>query len=357
MLNLNKNFDSFTSGGSYAVMEKAAKLEKKGKSIIHFEIGQPDFPTPETIVLAGISALKKGYTKYNPPLGIMPLRERLAKIHNVSSHQIAITPSGKTALFAAMSAVLNKGDHVYYPDPGFPTYRILTKYFGCIPQDKITNKTKLIILNSPNNPTGNVMTKKEMHEINKHNSWVITDEIYSHIVYGNYVSYYDICNTKKTILVHGFSKTYSMTGWRIGYLAFPKELEEKMDCFLTHMVGCTATFTQYAALEAVQGSQISVAEMVAEFKKRRDYIIKALLDIPGVICPKPDGAFYVFPDISSFGKTSAEIADYLLKNGVAVLPGTLFGKNGEGNIRLSYATNWKNIKEGIKRMKIAFYNL
>jgi len=345
--------NKLTPEGAYVVLNKANQLEAMGKSIIHFEIGQPDFPTPKNIVDAGIDAIISGKTRYTSPLGIFELRNEIAKKHKVSVEQVAITPSGKTAIFVAMAALLNKGDHVHYPNPGFPTYRALIDYFDCVPQDKITNLTKLIILNSPSNPTGEVLGHNEMIAIKKHDTYVITDEMYSELSYGDYESYYGLSNKDKTILVNGFSKTYAMTGWRIGYMVFPKEMTEKIDCFLTHTVGCTATFTQYAALEALRGDQNSVKKMKFEFEKRRDYIVEFLNSIPGVTCKKPEGAFYAFPNISFFKKTSDEIAKHLLDEGVAVLPGTAFGDKGEGYIRISYATSMENIMEGLRRIKVA----
>lgn len=355
------NIDKLTHEGAYLVLNQATKLEGLGKNIIHLEIGQPDFPTPKNIVDAGISALIDGKTKYSPPLGVYSLREEIANKHNISPGQVAVTPSGKAAIFMAMSTVLSPHDEVLYPNPGFPTYKALIEYLGCraVPYKQLsqvpglhTKKTKLIIINSPSNPTGEIGTYSELLAITNLNSMVMTDEIYSDIVYGDYQSYYDIADKDKTILVSGFSKSYSMTGWRIGYMAFPPGLEDKIDCLLTHTIGCTATFTQHAAIEALSGPQDSVKEMVKEFKVRRDYIVEELNKIDNVTCATPQGAFYVFPKINH-DKSSAWIADYLLKNGVAVLPGSAFGSGGEGYLRLSYATSITNLTEGIRRLKIA----
>lgn len=388
-MNTAKRINVLKPEGAYAVLSKATRLETEGKKIIHFEIGQPDFPTPKNIIEAGIKAIKSGLTKYNPPLGIMSLRKKIAaeinktRVLNLSEKQIAITPSGKTAIFAAMAAVLNKGDEVIYPDPGFPTYRSLIDFFGAVAKPvpllestgfsfdmsifkkSFSKKTKLIILNSSSNPTGGVIPKKDLlviaEIIKKTNCWVITDEMYSKIIYDRliYPSFYSLPGVQnRTILVDGFSKTYSMTGWRIGYLAAPKFLIEKIDYLLTHTVGCTATFTQYAALEALNGPQNSLEKMVEEFKKRRDFVVSELNKIHGIKCQSPQGAFYVFPNIKSFGKSSKWIANYLLENaGVALLDGTAFGKYGEGYLRISYATDMKNLKEGIKRIKKALSKL
>jgi aspartate/methionine/tyrosine aminotransferase len=374
-----KRMNVLQAEGAYAVLSKATKLETAGKKIIHFEIGQPDFPTPQNIVKAAISAIKHGYTKYNPPLGIMPLRKSIAKEIqnsrkiNISENQIAVTPSGKTAIFLALSAILEKGDEVIYPNPGFPTYQTLIDYFGCIRQpiplleqnqfsfdmkilkQKFSKKTKMIIINSPSNPTGGVIPENDLLEIadmvKRSNCWVLTDEMYSKIIYNKipYPSYYGIKGVlDRTILVDGFSKTYSMTGWRIGYLSVPLSLIEKIDYLLTHTVGCTATFTQYGVLAALNENQDYVKKMVAEFQKRRDFVVARLNQIRGISCQKPQGAFYVFPNIKKLGKNSNFIADYLLKNAnVALLPGTAFGKFGEGYLRISYATSMENLEKGL----------
>lgn len=375
--------------GAYAVLNKATKLEQQGKQIIHLEIGQPDFPTPKNIADAGIKAIRNGFTKYNPPLGINPLREKIAyevgKSRNidVKPSQIAVTPSGKTAIFIALSAILEKGDEVIYPNPGFPTYQTLIDYFGCIRKPipllekngfsfdmsvfkkSISSKTKAIILNSPSNPTGGIIPQKDLLQIadlvKNTNCWVITDEMYAKIIYDGleYPSYYGINNVQnRTILVDGFSKTYSMTGWRIGYLAAPEKIMNKIDCLLTHTVGCAATFTQYAVLEALNGLQTSVVNMNKEFVKRRNFIVDELNHIKGVSCATPRGAFYVFPNIKKIGKSSKWLADFLLEEGkVALLPGTAFGEYGEGYLRISYANSLENLKEGLRRINISVKKL
>lgn len=375
--------------GAYKILAKATELERKGKHIIHFEIGQPDFPTPKNISKAGIDAIKKGYTHYSPTLGIYPLRVAIAKelsetrnIH-IPAEQIALTPSGKTAIFTAMSAVLEPGDEVIYPNPSFPTYQVLIDYLGAkrkpIPlleensfsfdmkvfRKLFSKKTKLIILNSPSNPTGGVMPKKDLEEIHDMvkgtQTWVMTDEMYARIVYDNikYPSFYSFKDVHyNTILVDGFSKVYSMTGWRIGYLSAPKRIMERIDYLLTHVAGGTATFTQYAALEGLKGPQSSVKKMVKAFDERRKFIVKELNNIPGIHCATPEGAFYAFPNIKSFGKSSEHISNYLLeKGGVALVDGKFFGDYGEGYLRMSYATSMPNIKEGLKRMKTALAKL
>ncbi len=375
--------------GAYAVLSKATKLEAKGRKIIHFEIGQPDFPTPKNISDAGIDAIRKGFTKYNPPLGIMPLRKRIAQELNrtrgidISEKQIAITPSGKTAIFTAMASILEKGDEVIYPNPGFPTYETVAGFFGCVLKPvpllegnsfsfnmKIfrklfSKKTKLVIINSPSNPTGGVMPLKDLLEIaeivKESKCWVMTDEMYSKTLYDNlkYPSFYSFKKIQnQTILVDGFSKTFSMTGWRIGYLSAPERVIDKIDYLLTHLVGCTATFTQYAVLEGLNGPRESIHKMVREFEKRRNFIVSEMNKIKGVKCQKPQGAFYIFPNVKSFGKSSKWLADYILeKAGVALLDGTSFGKFGEGYLRISYATSMTNLAFGVEKIRKALDRL
>jgi len=389
MLKLATQTNCLEAEGAYQVLSKAQALEKKGHKIIHFEIGQPDFPTPDSISLACIKAICEGKTKYNPPLGLPELREKIAEkvsaLRDVefSKEMVAVVPSGKTAIFAAMALTINPGDEVIYPDPGFPTYGTLIDYFGGIKKPiplveengfafdmqkfskSFSKKTKLIIINSPSNPTGGIIPAKDLkiiaEMVKQTDCFVITDEIYSQIIYDGQkfesLSAYPSIKSKLFIL-DGFSKTYSMTGWRLGFVILPEKYISKMDYLLTHLVGCTATFTQYAGLEALSGSGDSVRSMVAEFENRRNYLVGELNKIPGIICQKPLGAFYAFPNIKKFGKTSKQLADICLeKAGVALLPGTAFGKYGEGYLRISYATSMENLKNGINKIKNAFKNL
>lgn len=384
MSSLATRMSSLAPEGAYAVLFQAQELERAGKNIIHLEIGQPDFPTPKHIVEAAVQALRNGKTKYTPSLGIVPLRQCIAS-SLTSSHgkevdyrQIAITPSGKTAIFAAMAAVVNPGDEVIYPDPGFPTYKTLIDFFGAKPvpvplveeshfsfdmaefRRRLSKKTKLVILNSPSNPTGGVIPRKDLEEIADRigggGAWVLSDEMYRKILYINepYTSIYSLPNMKsRTIIVDGFSKTYAMTGWRLGYLVAPTGIIVKIDYLLTHSVGCTASFTQEAGIAAIESSQKQVTLMVSEFRKRRDFVVKTLNTIPGITCQIPDGAFYVFPNISSFKRTSKQLASYLLqKAGVALLDGTAFGMHGEGHLRLSYAADMKTLAEGLDRIRV-----
>lgn len=387
-MNIAKSMLVLKTEGAYDVLAKSQELERQGKKIIHLEIGQPDFPTPINISKAGIDAIKKGYTKYVAPLGLYELRKRIAQEINktrkldISEKQIAITPSGKTAIFLAMSAVLDKGDEVIHPSPCFPAYEVLSDYMGCVRKPiplieknsfsfdmnvfrkHFSKKTKLIILNSPSNPTGGVMPLKDLLEIAEMvkgtDCWIMTDEIYAKIVYDNikYPSFYGLKNIQdRTILVDAFSKTYSMTGWRIGYLSAPEKLIKRIDYLIMHTFACTATFTQYAALEALNGSQVQVNKMIKEFDKRRKFTVDELNKIEGITCQKPEGAFYVFPNIKSYKKSSKWLANYILENGVALLDGTAFGEYGEGYLRISYATSLEKIEEGIDRIKKALSKL
>lgn len=375
--------------GAFKVLAEAEELERQGKKIIHFEIGQPDFETPRHITKAGINALKNGRTKYTPSLGIFPLREKIAdwvteytKV-DTSYQQVAVTPSCKTALFTSLAAVVEPGSEVIYPDPGFPAYKILIEFFGgkAIPvplieerkfsfdmkvlREKITKKTKIIIINSPSNPTGSIIPKQDLKEIaeivKKKKIWILSDEIYSQIRYTNeeYTSIYSYEHMKnQTIIIDGFSKSYSMTGWRLGYLVAPKVVMERINLLLTHSVACTATFTQDAGLEALTGSKIPMEKMIKEFQRRRDYVIMSLNKIQRVTCLRPDGAFYAFPNIKSFNLPSKQVASYLLEHaGVALLDGTSFGEYGEGYLRISYATDMTNLEKGLKKIKIALEKL
>ncbi len=375
--------------GAYGMLSQAQALERKGRSIIHLEIGQPDSPTPGHIVARAKHALDTGKTRYTPPLGIYELREMIAK-HitrqrrvTTSVDQVAVTPSGKTAIFTAMAAVLNPGDEVLYPDPGFPTYRTLIDFFGGVARPiplresrhfsfdidlfarRLNTKTKLVILNSPSNPTGGVIPMNDIKTIaalvKKTHAWVMSDEMYSGLRYDHkpYASIYSLPGMKnRTLLVHGFSKTYAMTGWRLGYVIVPERIINTVDYLLTHTVGCTAAFTQEAGMAALSGPQTDLKAMLKSLKARRDYIVSELNTIPGIRCEMPEGAFYAFPNITAYKRSSREFALYLLHTaGVALLPGTAFGRYGEGYVRISYATGMSDLKEGIRRIRIALKKL
>jgi aspartate aminotransferase len=374
--------------GAYAVLAKVQALEAKGREIIHFEIGEPDFDTSPNIALAGIQAIATGKTRYNPPSGIPALRQVLAdeagrrRGVRFTPEQVVIGPGTKPLMMLPMLAILEPGDEVIYPDPGFPSYAAAIGIAGATPitlpllgknnfdldldvlENLISPKTRMIILNSPSNPTGSVLSAATMAHLAdvaiKNDLWIIADEIYSRFVYdGEAPSIISLPGmSERTVIADGFSKTYAMTGWRLGYGLMPEALADRVGLLLTHSVGCSATFTQYAGLEAVRGPQDSVDAVRAEFQRRRDLIVRRLNDIPGVACQMPQGAFYVFPNVRSFKMPSVEIAEYLLEEaGVAVLSGTDFGKYGEGYLRLSYTNSSENIHKGLDRMKDAFARL
>ena len=371
--------------GAYQVLARANQLEAAGKEIIHLEIGQPDYPTFENVSQAGVAAIHAGKTRYTPPAGMPSLREALAvdagRRRGLTIHpdEVVVSPGGKPNLFFPTLALIEAGDEVIYPNPGFPTYEAMIKVAGGVPVavplleenqfsfdldafDSLINaKTRLIILNSPSNPTGGVIPPADLEHIaaqaERYNCWVISDELYTRIVYDGLeaLSIASLPGMKeRTIIVDGFSKTYSMTGWRLGFGVMPVELAKRVDLLLTHSVGSTAHFTQFAGLEAVTGPQDRVEVMVAEYQRRRDAIVEGLNAIPGFVCQKPQGAFYVFPNITGTGMSSNDLANLILeKAGVALLPGNSFGKCGEGYLRLSYANSIENIKRGLERINAA----
>mmetsp|Transcript_2776 Transcript_2776/g.12512 ORF Transcript_2776/g.12512 Transcript_2776/m.12512 type:complete len:414 (-) Transcript_2776:3235-4476(-) len=370
------------SEGAYAVMAAASKVEQEtGKKVARLEIGQPTFPTPQHIVQAGVRAIESGQTKYSSPSGVQSLKEAVAehttKTRGIKTRpeEVVIGPGAKPGLFLTTLALVNAGDEVMYPDPGFPTYKAMTLTAGATPvpvpltrdgssfemasfEKLISPKTKLVVLNSPGNPTGGVMPQNDLERIaelaKQYDFWVMTDEIYSRLLYDipRAPSIYSIPGMKeRTILVDGFSKTYCMTGWRLGWAVMPQQLTNKVELLLTHSVGCTATFTQGAGVAALTGPEDDLLEMIEDYRSRRDLVVQGLNSIPGVTCPVPAGAFYAFFDVSSFGLTSREISTKLLQEGlVAVLPGTDFGANGEGFLRLSYASPRDQIEQGLERI-------
>jgi aspartate aminotransferase len=369
--------------GAYAVLAKANQLEAAGKEIIHFEIGQPDYETFSNVSLAGIKAIAQGRTRYTSPAGMPSLKEIIAadagKRRGIEIHpdEVVVSPGGKPNLFFPTLALVEPGDEVIYPDPGFPTYEAMIKVAGGVPVavplleqnqfsfdlaafDKLINaKTRMIILNSPSNPTGGVIPLADLEHIaaqaKKFDAWVMTDELYTRIVYDGLAApsiaalpgMHD-----RMIIVDGFSKTYSMTGWRLGYGIMPKELADRVGLLLTHSIGSTAHFTQFAGIEALTGPQEMVNAMVTEYQRRRNVIVAGLNSLPGFSCQTPQGAFYAFPNITGTGKSSDELADLILeKAGVALLPGSSFGKFGAGYLRLSYANSIENIEKGLERMR------
>jgi aspartate/methionine/tyrosine aminotransferase len=369
--------------GAYQVLARAQELEAGGSDIIHLEIGQPDFETFSNISQAGIRAITDGRTRYNPPAGVKELRAAIAadagqrRDMTISPEQVVVSPGAKPNLFFPTLALVEPGDEVIFPNPGFPTYEAMIGVAGGNPIavplleendfsfdleafDRLINdRTKLIILNSPSNPTGGMMPRADVEHIadaaQRYDCWVLSDEIYTRIVYDDLdvVSIAAVPGMQeRTVIMDGFSKTYAMTGWRLGFGIMPVSLAERVQLLLTHSVGCTAHFTQYAGIEALTGRQDQVEEVVAEYQKRRDIIVEGLNELSGVSCQKPQGAFYVFPNIKAFNKTSSEIANMMLEEaGVALLPGSAFGTKGEGYLRLSYANSVENIQQALERMK------
>jgi len=374
---------------AFEVLAKAKALEKQGKDVVHLEIGEPDFDTPRNIKEAATKALYQGYTHYVPSAGIFEFRQAIAeyisKTRNidVNADEVVVTPGGKPVMFFSILALVNPGDEVLYPNPGFPVYESLVNFVGAKPvpiplkeendfsldpeyvKEKITKKTKMIIINSPENPTGGVLTKDHLKAIadcvaDRDDLFVLADEIYSRIIYeGKHESITAFPGLKeKTILLDGFSKTYAMTGWRLGYGVMQKDLAQKVSQLMTNSNSCTCSFIQMAGLEALKGPQTEPEKMVAEFKKRREVIVSGLNKIKGITCKKPRGAFYVFPNITGTGMDCRKLGDHLLYNGgVAVLPGTSFGKFGEGYLRLSFANSVENIKKALERITKTLENL
>ena len=375
--------------GAYHMLARAQALEAAGREIVHLEIGQPDFPTHRLVSQAGIQAIQDGDTRYTLPAGIPRLREVIAgqateqRGVDIQASQVVVCPGAKPALFFPTLAVVREGDEVIYPDPGFPTYEAMIDVSGGIPvpvplredQDfafdldaldrAVTPRTRMIIINSPSNPTGGVLSGTALAHIAdlaaRHNLWVLSDEIYSRLLYDDLdaPSIYALPGmAERTIICDGFSKTYAMTGWRLGYGIMPQSLAERVELLLTHAVGCTAAFTQTAGLAALTGPQGPVDVALAEYQRRRDLLVAGLNDLPGVCCRLPQGAFYAFPNTRGTGKRSEWLADFLLDEaGVAVLPGTSFGANGEGYLRLCFANSLDNLSLALDRMRAALDQL
>jgi aspartate aminotransferase len=375
--------------GAYAFLAKAQQLEAQGRKIIHLEIGQPDFQTFDNIALSGVRAITTGQTRYTPPAGIPALRQSIARYTgerigmSFEAGQVVVGPGAKPLLFFPMMALLEPGDEVIYPDPGFPSYRAIIETMGATPvpiglseekdfsfdmeqfRAKVNERTRLIIINSPSNPTGGIIPESDLEVIaeaaQKYDSWVLSDEIYTRLVYTDQpvksiMTFPGMA--ERTIIMDGFSKTYAMTGWRLGYGVMPKPLADAVDLLLTHSVGCTAAFTQVAGIEALTGPQDEVEQVRRIFQQRRDIIVKGLNAIPGVTCRMPQGAFYVFPNVKNFGRSSRELAEYLLREaGVCVLPGTSFGEMGEGYLRLCYSNSIEAIESALEKMNAAAKNL
>ena len=366
---------------AFDVLVRARALEARGRSVIHLEIGEPDFPTPAHVVEAGQRALADGWTHYGPPQGYPELREAVAEDVSrrrgirVGPENVCIVPGGKPMIFFPMLALLEKGDEVIYPNPGFPIYESMIRTLGATPvpipllesrgfsfdldllRDSLTARTKMLILNSPENPTGGVIPEEDMHAIadmvRERDLLVLSDEIYSRICYGgapvSIARYPGML--EKTIILDGFSKTYAMTGWRLGYGVMPAWLVDAVIRLMVNSVSCTASFTQRAGIAALRGPQEPVDAMIAEFQRRRDAFCAGLNRIPGFRCAPPGGAFYAFANVAGAGIPSRQLADLLLDEaGVAGLNGGSFGDCGDGYIRFSYANSLENLMEAVARI-------
>jgi aspartate aminotransferase len=380
--------DGLRLEGAYQVLARAQELEARGKDIIHLEIGEPDFPTPANIGQAAARAIAEGKTHYSPSAGIRELRAVIAEDAGrrrgltFRPEQVVVSPGAKPNLFFPALALVNPGEEVVYPDPGFPTYEAMIRITGAIARPAalletngfsidrqglarlVNARTRLIILNSPGNPTGGVIPQADLEFVaelaQRHDCWVLSDEIYSRITFDG------LCvptiaalpgMSERTILLDGFSKTYAMTGWRLGYGIMPVALADRVSLLLNHGIGCTAHFTQIAGIEALTGPQDSVDSMVSEFQTRRDRIVEGLNRLPGVRCRKPQGAFYVFPNIEATGLSCETFAARMLEGGVALLPGTAFGQYGEGYVRLAFTNSGDNIDRALERMDAVLHAL
>ena len=385
MMELSNGAQRIYGEAAFEVLAKAQELERQRKRIIHFEIGEPDMETPKNIADAGMRAIKEKKTHYVPSIGVLELRKvvqdevETTRGYRPDLEQVVIIPGLKPGIFFSMLAIVNPGDEVIYQDPGYPTYGSVSSFLGAksvlVPlleenefrmnpddiKDRITDKTKLIIVNSPQNPTGSVMTKSEMEDIaelaEEHDIYVISDEIYSKMTYDtkHYTPTKRDKAKKRTVLLDGFSKYYAMTGWRLGYMVVPERMAERLNDFLVSAISCTAAFTQWAGVEALTGDQKFITDMMARFKEKRDRVVKGLNSISGFSCLMPKGAFYAFPNIKETGMSSQDCADHLLyKAGIAALPGTAFGPYGEGYLRFSYATSLENIDAAIDKIRELF---
>ena len=368
---------------AFETLAKAKELERQGKSIVHLEIGEPDFDTPEHIRDAAKQALDDGFTHYGASAGQIELREAIAKHqterqgYDVSADSVIVTPGGKPVMFFTIMALVEQGVEVIYPNPGFPIYESMINYMGGIAvpmqlneesgynadidnlRSLITPHTKLIIVNSPNNPCGSVIPESDLEKIAEmaveNDLVVLADEIYKDMYYGDqeHVSITKFPGMReRTVILDGFSKSYAMTGWRLGYGVFPDFLVEPVTRLMTNSVSCTSVFSQMAAIAALEGPQDSVAAMMEEFTKRRDLVVEGLNSLPGITCPVPKGAFYAFPNIRGTGMSSQEFANKALyEAGVALLAGTAFGAFGDGYIRISFANSQENLLEAIERLR------
>ena len=368
---------------AFETLAKAKELERQGKSIIHLEIGEPDFDTPLHIRDAAKKALDDGFTHYGPSAGQLELREAIAKHqterqgYEISSDNVIVTPGGKPVMFFTIMALVEEGDEVIYPNPGFPIYESMIRYMGGTPvpmqlnedagynadvdnlESLVTPRTKLMIVNSPNNPCGSVIPEPDLQRLAEiaidNDIIVMADEIYKDMYYGDqeHVSITKFPGMReRTVILDGFSKSYAMTGWRLGYGVFPDFLIEPVVRLMTNSVSCTSVFSQMAAIAALEGPQDSVGMMMEEFTKRRDLVVAGLNSLPGITCPEPKGAFYAFPNIKETGLSSKEFAEKAMyEAGVALLAGTAFGSFGDGYVRISFANSQENLREAIQRLR------
>jgi len=381
-MRLAEHMSQLGTESAFDVLARARALEQRGQSVIHLEIGEPDFPTPAHIVEAGKRALADGWTKYGPTPGFPEFREAIAasvsrtRRIKVGAENVSVVPGGKPIMFFSMIALVEPGDEVIYPDPSFPIYESVIRFLGATPipiplvesrgfsfdldalSRQLSAKTKMVILNSPANPTGGVISREDLGrvaEMVRHRDLIVlSDEIYSRIWYEtepSSIASFDGM-LEKTIILDGFLKTYSMTGWRLGYGVMPKWLADAVNLLTVNSNSCTASFTQRAGMAALEGPQDCVVAMVSEFRSRRDAIVKGLNAIPGFRCTVPAGAFYAFPNVARTGLPCKALADLLLNEaGVACLAGTAFGAHGDGYLRFSYANSLANILEAIVRIQ------
>lgn len=387
MPELSKVSNQLKGQEMFQILAEAQELEKGGKDILHFELGDPDFNTPKNIVNAACDSLKRGDTHYTNSKGLIELKtaaadamERGRRGFRPSLDQLLVTPSANIQLDYAITCTTNPGEEIIIPDPGFVSYSSIISLRGAkaikIPlkeenefrlsptdvEKVITDKTRMIIINSPSNPTGGVLREQEIRDIydlaKKHDLWLLSDEIYTRIIYEDKEKFFspsmiDKCN-ERTIIVNGFSKAYAMTGWRLGIVTAPRNLIEKMNLTLETTCSCVSPFIQRAGVEALKGSQQLVREMVEEYRRRRNLLVEGLNSINGINCLNPKGAFYAFPNIKKTGMSSREFATFMLKEaGVALAPGIVFGESGEGYVRMAYANSIENIQRGVERMREA----
>lgn len=367
--------------GAFEVLAKVKELEAKGRKIIHLQIGEPDFDTPNNIKEATYKALKEGKTHYSHPLGIWELREAIASYYgkyygvSIEPEEVVVGVGGKSLILITILALVNSGDEVICPNPAYPAYESILSYVGAnikflpLRENKnfsfdieelrslVNSKTKLVIVNNPQNPTGGIINKEDLSELaklsEKYGFFVLSDEIYDRIVYDEkFYSFLEIGNKQRTIIINGFSKTYAMTGWRLGWAIIPKYLVSSYQKLAINIYSCPPTFLQYGGIEALNGPQDSVNIMVSEFKKRRDFVYKRINEIENLSMILPKGAFYAFVNITKTGMTSKEFFEKLLyEYDVAVLAGSAFGKYGEGFIRISYVNSMENLQEALNRIE------